>query len=46
MNLQDEAAKHGLPTIRRHIFLCCDQTKPKCCDKDASLVAWDFLKRR
>lgn len=46
MNLHDEAAKHGLPTIRRHIFLCCDQTKPKCCDKDVSLAAWDFLKRR
>jgi (2Fe-2S) ferredoxin len=32
--------------IQRHIFLCCDQTKPKCCDKQRSLVAWDFLKQR
>lgn len=31
---------------RRHIFLCADQTKPKCCDRDASLVAWEYLKRR
>ena len=36
----------SLKGIRRHIFLCCDQTKPKCCDKADSLVAWDYLKRR
>ena len=36
----------GVPVARRHIFLCCDQTKPKCCDKDRGLAAWDFLKRR
>ncbi len=36
----------GVPVARRHIFLCCDQTNPKCCDKDRSLAAWDFLKRR
>jgi (2Fe-2S) ferredoxin len=36
----------GLPETKRHIFLCCDQTKPKCCDRDRSLVAWNHLKRR
>lgn len=36
----------GATTARRHIFLCCDQTKPKCCDMQRSLVAWDYLKRR
>jgi (2Fe-2S) ferredoxin len=36
----------GLPVARRHIFLCCDQTKPKCCDKERGLAAWDYLKRR
>src|SRR5438094_10436300 len=36
----------GVPTARRHIFLCADQTTPKCCDKNRSLAAWDFLKRR
>ncbi len=36
----------GILQIRRHIFLCCDQTKPKCCDRDDSLVAWKFLKQR
>src|SRR5262249_4661374 len=36
----------GGPTACRHIFLCCDQTTPKCCEKDRGLAAWEFLKRR
>jgi (2Fe-2S) ferredoxin len=36
----------GIPVARRHIFLCADQTTPKCCDKDRSIAAWDFLKKR
>lgn len=36
----------GIPRTRRHIFLCCDQTKPQCCDKARSLIAWDYLKAR
>lgn len=40
------AATIGVPVAKRHIFLCCDQTTPKCCDKARSLVAWEFLKRR
>ncbi len=35
-----------LAEIRRHIFLCCDQSKPKCCDLEAGLEAWDYLKKR
>jgi len=31
---------------QRHIFLCADQTKPKCCSKEAGLESWEFLKRR
>jgi (2Fe-2S) ferredoxin len=30
----------------RHIFLCCDQTKPKCCSTEAGLISWNFLKTR
>src|SRR6185436_1713444 len=40
------AATIGVPVARRHIFLCADQTTPKCCDKERSLAAWDFLKHR
>src|SRR5262245_53305529 len=36
----------GVPVARRHIFLCADQTTPKCCDKQRGLAAWDFLKHR
>lgn len=36
----------GVPVARRHIFLCCDQTNPKCCDKARGLEAWDYLKAR
>lgn len=35
-----------LKAIDRHIFLCADQTKPKCCDKAASIEAWNYLKQR
>lgn len=44
--LIDVAASIGVPAARRHIFLCADQTTPKCCDRDRSLIAWDYLKRR
>jgi (2Fe-2S) ferredoxin len=36
----------GLEKIERHIFLCADQTEPKCCAKDAGLESWEYLKRR
>jgi (2Fe-2S) ferredoxin len=36
----------GVQKIRRHIFLCCDQTKPKCSDREQSLESWEYLKRR
>ncbi len=36
----------GLDQIQRHIFICADQTVPKCCDKEASLQSWNYLKQR
>jgi (2Fe-2S) ferredoxin len=39
-------AKVGLPQAKRHIFLCADQTNPKCCDKDRGIAAWEHLKSR
>lgn len=38
--------KIGMHQAQRHIFLCCDQTSPKCCDKELSLRSWEFLKAR
>ena len=40
------AGKRGVPSIRRHLFLCCDQTKPNCCTKEQGLASWDYLKKR
>ena len=36
----------GLSTLRRHILLCADPSKPKCCDSSTSQASWEFLKRR
>jgi (2Fe-2S) ferredoxin len=44
--LQLKAATIGIPVARRHIFLCSEQTKPKCCDMERGVAAWEFLKRR
>ena len=40
------AQKLGIGNIQRHIFLCADQTKPKCCGKEESIESWDYLKKR
>ena len=32
--------------IRRHIFLCADQTEPHCAPREVSLVSWNYLKKR
>jgi (2Fe-2S) ferredoxin len=45
-HLRELAKDIGVPNARRHIFLCCDQTKPKCCDRERGDEAWTFLKRR
>ncbi len=36
----------GINQIQRHIFLCADQSKPKCCSKQVGLESWDYLKKR
>ena len=49
--LEDERVREkveslGIPVARRHVFLCADPTKAKCCERERGLEAWDFLKRR
>ncbi len=44
--LEKVAQTLGLERYRRHIFLCADQTEPKCASKDAGLESWEYLKRR
>ena len=45
-DLTTTAEALGIGKIRRHIFLCADQTEAKCCAKEAGLVSWEFLKTR
>ena len=44
--LASVVAELGVEKFRRHIFLCADQTKPKCSPREASLESWEYLKRR
>ena len=44
--LQSAATALGLEKFRRHIFLCVDAPEPKCCPRETTLAAWDFLKAR
>jgi (2Fe-2S) ferredoxin len=44
--LRETMASIGVPVARRHIFLCADQTNPKCSDRDRSIEAWEYLKKR
>jgi (2Fe-2S) ferredoxin len=41
-----KAESLSLRNYQRHIFLCADQTEPKCAPREQSLASWDYLKRR
>lgn len=43
---REKAKELHIPLIKRHIFLCADQTSPKCCKYEMGLESWLFLKRR
>jgi len=45
-DLQNKTNKLGLEKYQRHIFLCADQTNPKCCSKETGLESWKYLKKR
>lgn len=44
--LQNIKNSLGLEKFRRHIFLCADQSEPKCAAKEKGLESWEFLKTR
>lgn len=45
-SLADVVRKLNISGIERHIFLCADQTKPQCAPRDATNLAWNYLKQR
>ena len=44
LNISVQSLK--IDRIERHVFLCCDQSKPQCSEKGPSLESWEFLKKR
>lgn len=36
----------ALNQIKRHIFICCDATTPKCCQQAEGFASWEYLKNR
>ena len=39
-------AEEGYARTKRHIFLCAEAAKAKCCPRSQGLASWQFLKRR
>lgn len=44
--LRKKADELNIAETKRHIFICADQTNPKCCKLEAGLEAWAYLKKR
>jgi (2Fe-2S) ferredoxin len=44
--LEKIAENLQISTIQRHIFVCAEQTKPKCCSEEEGSEAWHYLKKR
>lgn len=44
--LERIARSCGCDVARRHIFLCAEPTKPKCCAPEVGAEAWEYLKDR
>jgi (2Fe-2S) ferredoxin len=44
--LQRIAQALHIDSVERHIFLCADQTEPKCAVREQGMESWNFLKRR
>ncbi|MGH8944556.1 MAG: (2Fe-2S) ferredoxin domain-containing protein [Acidimicrobiia bacterium] len=44
--LEAIATALSIPTAERHIFLCADQTNPKCAPRETTSALWRHLKTR
>lgn len=44
--LSEVARALGIGHGARHIFVCVDQTKPKCAPREQTIEVWAYLKRR
>ena len=44
--LAGQVERLALAKVERHIFLCADQSKPNCSDREDSAKSWAYLKKR
>jgi (2Fe-2S) ferredoxin len=44
--LQAKLDKLNIGRARRHLFLCAQQTKPKCSSYEESAAVWEYVKQR
>ena len=44
--LDEIVQKLHINNIGRHIFICADQTVPKCAPKEVGLESWNYLKKQ
>ena len=44
--LTEKVKQLALKDSKRHIFLCCDQAKPKCCNYEQGMQSWHYLRHR
>ena len=45
-SLAEKCRALGIGNLKRHIFLCADQTKPKCAPCEVTGASWEYLKKR
>jgi len=46
VSTEEKARQLGIGNLKRHIFLCAEQTKPKCAPVEETNASWDYLKKR
>jgi (2Fe-2S) ferredoxin len=44
--IEQTSRRKGMASASRHLFLCADQTKAKCCQYEEGMKSWKFLKER
>jgi (2Fe-2S) ferredoxin len=44
--LEAIVSANSIPTATRHVFLCADQTTPKCASREETSEVWKYLKAR
>ena len=44
--LQDKLRELGVDVLKKHIFLCADQTEANCSPRRKTLESWAYLKTR